>query len=84
MIAEYEAKERPALYDTPRLYGLNLKHKHLPEMKAVCGLEKYKGRLLFNAGEKPYLALRLKKGDNVLKLAGIVLADFQGAEPTAP
>ena len=26
------------------------------------GLEKYKGRLLFNAGEKPYLALRLKKG----------------------
>ena len=34
--------------------------------------KKYKGRLLFNAGEKPYLALRLKKGDNVLKLAGIV------------
>lgn len=40
MIAEYEARERPALYDTPRLYGLNLKHKHLPEMKAVCSLEK--------------------------------------------
>ena len=40
MIAEYEAADKPALYFTPRIYGLNLKHKHLAEMKAVCGLEK--------------------------------------------
>ena len=39
MIAEYEAADVPPLYGTPRLYGLNLKHKHLAEMKAVCGLE---------------------------------------------
>lgn len=37
-IAEYEAKDRPTNYDTPRLYALTLAHKHLPEMQAVCGL----------------------------------------------
>lgn len=37
-IAEYEAENRPANYDTPRLYALTLSHKHLPEMQAVCGL----------------------------------------------
>lgn len=37
-IAEYEAADRPACYDTPRLYALGQQHKHLPEMKAVCGL----------------------------------------------
>ena len=37
-IAEYEASDRPAGYDTPRLYALSQQHKHLPEMKAVCGL----------------------------------------------
>ena len=37
-IAEYEAKDRPVNYDTPRLYALTLAHKHLPEMQAVCGL----------------------------------------------
>lgn len=38
MIAEYESPEKPELYKTPRVYGLNLKHKHLPEMKEICGL----------------------------------------------
>lgn len=38
MIAEYEDGGRPALYSTPRAYGLTLHHKHLPEMQAVCGL----------------------------------------------
>ena len=46
---------------------------------ATCGLEKYKGRLLFSAGEKPYLSLRLKKGDDVLKLTNLVLTDFAAA-----
>ena len=39
MIAEYEDSRRPALYDTPRAYGLTLHHKHLPEMRAVAGLD---------------------------------------------
>lgn len=38
MIAEYESPDKPELYGTPRVYGLSLKHKHLPEMKEVCGL----------------------------------------------
>lgn len=37
-IAEYEAENRSPLLDTPRLYALTLSHKHLPEMRAVCGL----------------------------------------------
>ena len=38
MIAAYEAAERDPLFDGPRQYGLGQKHKHLPEMAAVCGL----------------------------------------------
>ena len=38
MIAEYEAKERSALLDAPRQYGISQAHKHLPEMCAVAGL----------------------------------------------
>ena len=39
MIAEYEETDRSPLLDAPRQYGLSQSHKHLPEMKAVCGLE---------------------------------------------
>lgn len=38
MIAEYEAEERSPLLDSPRQYATTQAHKHLPEMKAVCGL----------------------------------------------
>ncbi len=40
MIAEYEAPGRDVLLDAPRMYGLGQTHKHLPEMKALCHLEK--------------------------------------------
>ena len=39
MIAEYESENRAALLSAPRQYGIAQKHKHLPEMTAVCGLE---------------------------------------------
>jgi len=39
MISEYEGDSRPAEFDSPRQYGLTQKHKHLPEMRGVCGLE---------------------------------------------
>ena len=39
MIAEYEGEERPPALSAPRQYALSQKHKHLPEMQAVCGLE---------------------------------------------
>lgn len=39
MIGEYENTERPVEYDSPRQYGLTQKHKHLPEMKKITGLD---------------------------------------------
>ena len=38
MIAEYESPARDTKSNAPRIYGLNLRHKHLPEMQTVCGL----------------------------------------------
>ncbi len=40
MIAEYEAEDRDPLFDAPRIYALTQSHKHLPEMKRICGLDK--------------------------------------------
>ncbi len=39
MIAEYEDENRDKLLDAPRMYGLTQQHKHLKEMKTVCGLD---------------------------------------------
>ncbi len=39
MIADYENPEREEEIGTPRHYGLTQQHKHLPEIKKVCGLE---------------------------------------------
>lgn len=38
MIAAYEADERPASLDAPGIYGLTLRHKHLPEIQKMTGL----------------------------------------------
>ena len=38
MIGEYEGPDRPAALDAPRQYGLDQRHKHLPEMRRLCGL----------------------------------------------
>lgn len=35
MIADYQNPERPEAFGAPRVYGLALKHKHLPEMQAL-------------------------------------------------
>ena len=40
MIAQYEAPDCSPLLKGPRQYGLTQQHKHLPEMKALCGLKK--------------------------------------------
>lgn len=40
LIAEYEDENRDPRHESHRIYGLNLTHKHLPEMKAICGLER--------------------------------------------
>ncbi len=39
MIAEYADENRSHLLDAPMQYGLGQQHKHLKEMKAICGLD---------------------------------------------
>ena len=39
MIAQYEAPGRDPLLSSPGVYGLTQAHKHLPEMRVVCGLD---------------------------------------------
>ena len=39
MIADYESDERSPLLNGPRQYGIAQKHKHLPEMSKITGLE---------------------------------------------
>ncbi|MEA4933784.1 MAG: transcription-repair coupling factor [Lawsonibacter sp.] len=48
----------------------------LRQVSQLCGGEKYKGRLLFSAGEKPYLSLRLKKGEDALRVARTLVEDY--------
>lgn len=38
LIAEYEDAHRDPRHESHRIYGLDLSHKHLPEMAAVAGL----------------------------------------------
>ncbi len=38
MIEQYESDTRPVSLSAPRIYGLNLNHKHIPEMMAVTGI----------------------------------------------
>jgi len=38
MIADYEAADRPQSLSAPRIYGLGLSHKHIPEMMEQSGL----------------------------------------------
>lgn len=37
-IAEYQDPDRGGSLGSPRIYGLGLSHKHIPEMTKVCGL----------------------------------------------
>ena len=39
MIADYEAEDRPVALASPALYAVGQSHKHLPEMKLLCGLD---------------------------------------------
>lgn len=39
MIADYESEDRDITLSSPCIYGRTLKHKHVPEITKVCGLE---------------------------------------------
>lgn len=38
LIAEYQDENRDGRHESHRIYATNLRHKHLPEMRKVCGL----------------------------------------------
>ena len=38
LIAEYEDPDRDIRHESHRIYGTTLNHKHLPEMRKICGL----------------------------------------------
>ena len=39
LIAEYEDADRDIRHESHRIYGTTLTHKHLPEMRKICGLK---------------------------------------------
>ena len=52
-------------------------------VSTLCTWPEYRGRLLFSAGEKPYLSLKLKKGEDSLRLARRLVDDY-GKESKEP
>ena len=52
----------------------------LMQVSGLCAQAKYKGRLLFSPGEKPYLSLLLRKGEDALKAAQTLVEDFARQE----
>ena len=61
--------------------NLYLARFDLQRVSALCGQERYGGRLLFSAGEKPYLSLKLKRGEAALKAAQKLVEDYGKTAP---
>ncbi len=57
-----------------------LKSFDLQRVSELCGMERWKGRVLFSAGEKPALTLRLKRGEDPLKFARRMVEDYAALE----
>lgn len=79
MIAEYQTANRSPELDAPRLYGLTLSHKHLPEMQKMTGLcqpplftpvvgDFYSGMLVTVPLHKPLLASQYRDAQAVAQL----------------
>ncbi len=58
-----------------------LDHFELERVSRLCAGEKYQGRVVFAAGEKPYLALRLKKGEDALRWGTRLVEDYAKTAP---
>ena len=46
----------------------------------LCALPSLKGRVLLNAGERPYVSVRLRAADKPLELAQAMIAAYSGRE----
>ena len=53
-----------------------LEEADLNRVSALCADRAYRGRLLFAPGERPCIALRLKKGEDVLKWGSKLVEDY--------
>ncbi len=62
--------------------NLYLEEVDLQAISSLCAMTKYRGRLLFSPGEKPYISFRLKGGDDVLRMGRAVVEDFEKAIAT--
>lgn len=85
MIAQYEDREQNPLYKAPRQYALGQSHKHLPEMKAIAGIETdpifcpivsdfYSGM----AVTVPLFASQLNEGFGIEEIKEIYRKKYQG------
>ncbi len=85
MIAQYEAEEQDPLYQAPRQYALGQSHKHLPEMKAIAGIDNdpifcpivsdfYSGM----AVTVPLFASQLNEGFGIEEIKEIYRKKYQG------
>ncbi|MBP3428344.1 MAG: N-acetyl-gamma-glutamyl-phosphate reductase [Clostridia bacterium] len=85
MIAQYGDEGRNPALDSPRLYGLTHSHKHLPEMKTVCGLDNaplftpivadyYAGMLV----SVPFAASQLKGISSLAQLHEVYASHYAG------
>lgn len=52
----------------------------LKRVSTLCAQDRWKGRVLFSAGDKPALTLRLKKGEDPLKYARAMVEDYSRTE----
>lgn len=69
-ITEINQKQGCLLFTLPKF--------DLERVSNLCADVRYKGRLLFAAGEKPYLSLHLRKGEDVLNAARRLVDDYAG------
>ena len=69
-ITEINQKKGCLLFTLPKF--------DLERVSDLCADPRYKGRLLFAAGERPYLSLHLRKGEDVLNAARRLVDDYAG------
>ena len=63
---------------------LRLGELDVPALAAVCGLQKYRGRLSLLAGDDPALSLKLRRGEDVLESALELVEDLRLTRSASP
>ena len=61
--------------------NFTLRDPDLARVSAIAGRPAYRGRLLFSAGDKPYLSLKVKKGEDPVKLSSKLIEEYGAAAP---